>query len=101
MGNLPELSGCKVGPPLPREQRNWSVAHTLRLCAVGLTELSLGLSRADGSTDALTQGIKTGGRRSWSGLRGSNPCPRLGKPLYYHCTKPAHDNWRMADWVSR
>ena len=25
----------------------------------------------------------------WSGLRGSNPCPRLGKPLYYHCTKPA------------
>src|SRR5207244_2999726 len=24
-----------------------------------------------------------------SGLRGSNPCPRLGKPLYYHCTKPA------------
>ena len=26
---------------------------------------------------------------SWSGLRGSNPCPRLGKPLYYHCTKPA------------
>ena len=28
-------------------------------------------------------------RRCWSGLRGSNPCPRLGKPLYYHCTKPA------------
>src|SRR2546427_5909422 len=27
----------------------------------------------------------------WSGLRGSNPCPRLGKPLYYHCTKPASD----------
>jgi hypothetical protein len=27
----------------------------------------------------------------WSGLRGSNPCPRLGKPLYYHCTKPARD----------
>jgi hypothetical protein len=26
-----------------------------------------------------------------SGLRGSNPCPRLGKPLYYHCTKPALD----------
>src|ERR1700681_4012331 len=25
----------------------------------------------------------------WSGLRESDPCPRLGKPLYYHCTKPA------------
>ena len=45
-------------PLLPREQRNRSVAHILRLCAVGLTELWLGLSRADGSTDALTQDIK-------------------------------------------
>jgi hypothetical protein len=39
----------------------------------------------------------------WSGLRGSNPCPRLGKPLYYHCTKPAIRelvSWRIVEWVN-
>jgi hypothetical protein len=25
----------------------------------------------------------------WSGVRESDPRPRLGKPLYYHCTNPA------------
>jgi hypothetical protein len=34
-------------------------------------------------------GLSRRRKRLWSGLRGSNPCPRLGKPLYYHCTKPA------------
>ena len=35
---------------------------------------------------AAARAIATG---RWSGLRESDPCPRLGKPLYYHCTKPA------------
>jgi hypothetical protein len=26
----------------------------------------------------------------WSGRRESNPCPKLGKLLYCHCTTPAH-----------
>jgi len=39
--------------------------------------------------ESTRAGSNRGGRRCWSGLRGSNPCPRLGKPLYYHCTKPA------------
>src|SRR5262249_38168405 len=28
----------------------------------------------------------------WSGLRESNPYRRLGKPLHYHCAKPARDD---------
>jgi hypothetical protein len=49
-------SEARYRPPLPREQRNRSVAHTLRLGVTGLTELSLGLCGANGSTDALDRG---------------------------------------------
>src|SRR4026207_1734585 len=42
------------------------------------------------------EGSRQEGRspKRWSGLWGSNPCPRLGKPLYYHCTKPASEQRR-------
>ncbi len=26
----------------------------------------------------------------WSGIRESNPPPRLGKPVHYRCANPAH-----------
>ena len=28
----------------------------------------------------------------WSGVRESDPPPRLGKPMYYRCTNPAEQN---------
>lgn len=30
---------------------------------------------------------------TWSGRRESNPCPQLGRLLYYHCTTPAFDQF--------
>src|SRR5260370_10095292 len=35
--------------------------------------------------------------RIWSGRRESNPCPKLGKLLYCHCTTPAL-KIKLANW---
>ena len=64
-----------------------SLAVAVRACTVRFVGPS-GVGRfVDVTAETLA-----GGKKVWSGLRGSNPCPRLGKPLYYHCTKPASDD---------
>ena len=45
-------------------------------------------------TDSGAQ--RSGSIKKWSGVRESDPRPRLGKPLYYHCTNPA----RRANYTS-
>ncbi len=63
-----------------------------------------GVDRSENNGDILDTRNAPNGRtcerRSlWSGLRGSNPCPRLGKPLYYHCTKPAELDARSGESI--